>query len=242
VVGLADSSANGYEAFRWTSGGGMVGLGDLPGGIVTPESEAIGVSDDGLVIVGQGNQTVAPEAFRWTSGGGMVGLGDLSGGAFESNANNVSGDGSVIVGFGTSASGLEAFRWTSGGGMVGLGDFAGGSFTSSANDLSADGSVIVGTGNSALGAEAFIWDAANGMQSVIDLLDAQGVNLSGWRLTHARGISADGTVIVGIGLNPAGDQEAWLATISPVPVPGAIWLFGSGLLGLVGMARRKKAA
>ena len=29
---------------------------------------------------------------------------------------------------------------------------------------------------------------------------------------------------------------------SPVPVPAAVWLFGSGLLGLVGIARRKKAA
>lgn len=28
---------------------------------------------------------------------------------------------------------------------------------------------------------------------------------------------------------------------SPVPVPGAVWLFGSGLLGLIGMARRRKA-
>jgi len=26
-----------------------------------------------------------------------------------------------------------------------------------------------------------------------------------------------------------------------VPVPAAVWLFGSGLLGLVGVARRKKA-
>ena len=26
-----------------------------------------------------------------------------------------------------------------------------------------------------------------------------------------------------------------------VPVPAAVWLFGSGLLGLVGIARRKKA-
>ena len=26
-----------------------------------------------------------------------------------------------------------------------------------------------------------------------------------------------------------------------IPVPAAIWLFGSGLLSLVGMARRKKA-
>jgi hypothetical protein len=29
--------------------------------------------------------------------------------------------------------------------------------------------------------------------------------------------------------------------VSPVPVPAAVWLFGSGLLGLIGIARRKKA-
>lgn len=28
--------------------------------------------------------------------------------------------------------------------------------------------------------------------------------------------------------------------MTPVPVPAAVWLFGSGLLGLVGLARRKK--
>ena len=31
------------------------------------------------------------------------------------------------------------------------------------------------------------------------------------------------------------------AALSPVPVPAAIWLFGSGLIGLIGLARRKKA-
>jgi hypothetical protein len=30
-------------------------------------------------------------------------------------------------------------------------------------------------------------------------------------------------------------------TTSAVPVPAAVWLFGSGLLGLIGVARRKKA-
>jgi len=30
-------------------------------------------------------------------------------------------------------------------------------------------------------------------------------------------------------------------SLTPVPVPAAVWLFGSGLLGLVGMARRKAA-
>jgi hypothetical protein len=29
--------------------------------------------------------------------------------------------------------------------------------------------------------------------------------------------------------------------LSSVPIPATVWLFGSGLLGLVGMARRKKA-
>lgn len=31
-------------------------------------------------------------------------------------------------------------------------------------------------------------------------------------------------------------------TISAVPIPAAAWLFGSGLIGLVGMARRNKTA
>jgi hypothetical protein len=35
----------------------------------------------------------------------------------------------------------------------------------------------------------------------------------------------------------------WIAntfSMTPVPVPAAVWLFGSGLLGLAGVARRKK--
>ncbi len=32
------------------------------------------------------------------------------------------------------------------------------------------------------------------------------------------------------------------ATPKPVPVPPAIWLFGSGLMGLAAVARRKKKA
>ena len=32
-----------------------------------------------------------------------------------------------------------------------------------------------------------------------------------------------------------------LVSTSAVPVPAAVWLFGSGLIGLIGVARRKKA-
>lgn len=36
--------------------------------------------------------------------------------------------------------------------------------------------------------------------------------------------------------------DSFVPTPSAVPVPAAVWLFGSGLLGLVGIARRKKKA
>jgi len=32
----------------------------------------------------------------------------------------------------------------------------------------------------------------------------------------------------------------WTATV--VPIPATVWLFGSGLLGMIGIARRKKVA
>ena len=32
---------------------------------------------------------------------------------------------------------------------------------------------------------------------------------------------------------------SYLVQVSPVPIPSAVWLFGSGLLGLIGLARRK---
>jgi hypothetical protein len=31
------------------------------------------------------------------------------------------------------------------------------------------------------------------------------------------------------------------AVVPEVPVPAAVWLFGSGLIGLVGVARRKRS-
>jgi probable HAF family extracellular repeat protein len=211
VVGTSDS-ALAYEAFRWTSGGGMVGLGDLPGGSFG--SGAFGVSADGSTVVGWADSASGKEAFRWTSSGGMVGLGDLSGGYFRSQAFGVSADGSIVVGAGNSASGTEAFRWTASGGMVGLGNLPGGNF-SEAYAVSADGSVIVGRGHNASDGEAFIWDTTNGMQSLQDMLvNDHGLDLTGWTLFKAEGISDDGLTIVGYGYTPNGyDMEAWIATI-----------------------------
>ncbi|CCI04075.1 HAF repeat-containing PEP-CTERM protein [Microcystis aeruginosa] len=164
------------------------GLGDLPGGIF--HSNASGVSANGSVVVGTGNN--GNEAFRWTQATGMVGLGDFPGGFFErSVAYGVSGNGSVVVGYGYSSQGREAFRWTQATGMVGLGDLPGGDFFSQAGGVSADGSVVVG-GSSIVGygGEAFRWTQATGMVGLGDLP-------GGYFSSGASGVSADGSVVVG---------------------------------------------
>ena len=215
------------------------GLGDLPGGYFS--STAYGVSADGSVVVGRGYSASGFEAFRWTPADNMVSLGDLEGDGVQSLAFGVSADGTVVVGAGASASGFEAFRWTQAGGMVGLGDLPGGSFGSWANGVSADGTVVVGHSNSASGSEAFLWSAATGMQNLKTVLvNDYGLNLTGWTLTEAKGISADGKVIVGYGTNPSGQTEAWFANLRSdnIPEPGTLGLVTLGVLGLVRRRRR----
>ena len=62
-----------------------------------------------------------------------------------------------------------------------------------------------------------------------------------WMLSSADG---NGDGLMGIPMaagGPFGGFNAnFNANLTPVPVPAAVWLFGSGLLGLVGIARRKK--
>jgi len=73
------------------------------------------------------------------------------------------------------------------------------------------------------------------------MLIVLGIDLTGWDLWAAESISADGSAIVGWGNGPSGHREAWIADFSVVPIPPALWLFGSGLLGLIGMAKCKQA-
>jgi len=214
VVGSV-CSTSGKEPFRWTLSGGTQRLGNLPGGYFWGEAHS--VSADGTVVVGFGSSKEGIQAFRWTESGGMVGLGDLPSGKFSSEAYALSPDGLVVVGKSTSASGSEAFRWTAREGMKGLGDLPGGRFQSCAYDVSADGSVVVGFADSGTGddgVEAFIWHAEHGMTSLKKVLtDKFALDLTGWVLEKARGISDDGLTIVGEGINPDGVLKGWIATI-----------------------------
>jgi probable HAF family extracellular repeat protein len=115
VVGRGVSDPN-TEAFRWTSGGGMVGLGHLPGGSV---SWAYAASADGSVVVGAGSSVSGLTAFIWDSTNGIRNLKDvltndygldLTGWTLE-EALDISDDGLTIVGYGHNPSGdQEAWR------------------------------------------------------------------------------------------------------------------------------------
>ena len=91
------------------------------------------------------------------------------------------------------------------------------------------GSIIVGNGNTDRGLEASIWTQSGGIQSLMDILAQNGVNLNGWQLNVARGISDDGRVIVGGGTNPQGRSEAWVIII---PEPSTILLAAAAFVFL----------
>ena len=130
----------------------------------------------------------------------MVRLGFLPGGN-QSEANGVSADGAVVVGWSNFPGGAQqAFRWTQATGAVGLGFLPGGGglFGSQATAVSANGSVVVGASIIPLGPgtgvdEAFRWTQATGMVGL--------GFLPGGSSSTARGVSADGLVIVGAGNN-----------------------------------------
>jgi probable HAF family extracellular repeat protein len=124
----------------------MVSLGVAPGDVY---SSARSVSQDGAVVVGQGDH----QAIRWTAATGFVKLGDLQGGAGSSFATGVSADGTKVVGAGSTGPGEQAaFLWTPETGMRNLSEILteqGVDLTGwglyFASDISADGKTIVGS-------------------------------------------------------------------------------------------------
>ena len=60
-----------------------------------------------------------------------------------------------------------------------------------------------------------------------------------WDRATQASIDAIGILRFTQGLPPGGVTHPPLASFAVVPVPAALWLFGSGLLGLIGVARRK---
>lgn len=211
IVGYA-TSASGREAFRWT-GGTMTGLGDLAGG--TYQSEAHAVTPDGTRVTGYGT-AANQHIFTWNAGDGMQ---DYYAGA---GAYGLSADGSQLVGYINATFVIpniitlnyrRAARWNGGTATVLGPESSGQSVDSVFNGMTPDAALAVGSFKNSSGPYyAVSHDAYNGIRNLKEVLTTGGIDMTGWELTAATAISADGSVIVGYGTNPAGQTEAWMIT------------------------------
>jgi uncharacterized membrane protein len=208
IVGSGESSID-REVVRWVDGG-------EPESLFGTASTVSAISGDGIVVVGSINSL----AYRWSEESGLTFLGALIEDG-SSGASAVSFDGNAIVGKSASSEGREAYLWTATDGMIGLGDLPGGTFHGTGRDVSADGTVVVGQSNTGAGPpghfEAFIWTADTEMLRIVDVLQWRGVDATNdWLLQVATGVSADGKTITGHGINPSGENEAWIAHIPKI--------------------------
>lgn len=238
VVGWARPSAGESSGMSWLNGGGSLGYSGLVHDGMSVTCNPTAVSDDGkLVAGGSESSNGSPRGVRWVDH--VVEL--LGSGHGEIYANAMSGDGKVIVGyaydpdaaikwtpetglvdlplpdgedrgqaFGVSHdgtvivgnSGSQALRWVAGGAPQALG------IAGIARAASETGDVIVGYS----GGEAMVWDQARGARILSDVLFELGADLTGWTLSEAVAVSADGRVVAGNG-SRAGVEQAWLARL-----------------------------
>lgn len=185
-------------AFRWNPEGGFRYL-TAPSGIPLENSvylsdtEALGVSGDGNVVVGFAHSRSpllpAPQvALVWRNDAQTRHIFFAEHKA--SAATAASFDGSVVAGYSCNDYNCQAFRWTETTGGVLLGTI-GGNGSSRATDISMDGQVITGQSRvlGTLEQQAFRWTPETGMVGL--------GTLPGHQRSDGLAISGDGKVIVG---------------------------------------------
>jgi uncharacterized membrane protein len=240
---MADIPAFEWRPFIWSKSSGHIKLHlDPPISRVTALS-----GDGRVVVGASGDFNIdsGNRAFRWTAIDGLTYLDSLYP-QHEMVPMGVSYDGSAIVGSGWTDAGYRAFRWTADDGTKPL-DVPIGFAASVATDVSQHGDIVVGqlairndmrSGEfygwheqpvdyvsadpiaTAQLSHAMIWDTIRGTRPLKDvLIDEYGLGqqIRGWSLVSASAMSANGNVIAGVGVNPAGDFQGWVVVLTPEP-------------------------
>jgi uncharacterized membrane protein len=190
------------EAYRWTPGEGLVGLGLLPSGTfsiakaVTPNSEMIvGVSD--------GNWGM--RAVRWTPQNGIESIGEPPPAWDTVSAGGVSANGKVIVGqIGVPGVRFRGFVWSTEDGFEVLDEPNSSSSFLQASAVSADGRLVVGVGRYHNVGQPVAWTKETGIFGLGLLPDAV--------YGTASAMTGDGSVVVGnciYSLTPPLPEEAF---------------------------------
>lgn len=208
VVGSLQTDQLNEHAVMWNGNGAVAYLGKPSTNAEI--SAAHGVSADGKVIVGRyASRPNGPmEPFRWTAAEGMVPLGILPARWIACTAQCVSGDGRTVSGtyertggsLGRRPNERLLFVWTQNDGYRDVAELPEAEQTIPFA-ISHDGTSVVGEYVTKLGSRSFIWTRAEGIRDLSTAATDAGVQLNGYQLKSARGISADGTRIVGVAQN-----------------------------------------
>ncbi len=238
VVGYDNTNQRSYI---WTPATGIQLTSNFTAGIGVFQEYSEAISADGSMIVGRavssqlGDQLGGIRATALTELGFRV----LPPHSF---ATAVTPTGTYVTGYrntggaGSSAATTNAIRWIPGQNASGLLGPPGLPY-SHGRDISADGSIIVGDCfNQPNGTiRAMMWTQGTGMVNLNTYLPTIGVDLTGWILTDATGISDDGRTLTGTGTFN-GVQRAWY--ITGVPTPGTTLPL---LLGTLVASRRRRS-
>jgi len=259
------------EPFLWTSGGGMIGLGDINGG--GEQALAYDVDDSGTIVVGRVTDDDGDGfAASWTNGVGW----ELISLVKNSTGRGVSADGSIFVGTELN----KAARWAAVGPQFVLDDLPGGCDESTAIGVSADGNVIIGTCRASSQTRAVRWVGSVPEEIHVPTSDARGVSADEYVIAGnangdgyvwygdvgtmqlrflikafgfpvpdtttliVQGLSDDGTTVVGYTLDEFFDSEPFRAVIPmalPVPEPQSGLMLWSGLAALLAMSRHRES-
>lgn len=230
-------ATNHWAAARWDAGSTTPTILNGLGGL---DWEALSINNAGQAV-GPAFTTdgAAMHAALWNNTTTAIDLGTLGG--TNSWANQINNVGQV-AGWAVLADDAtqHAALWNPGSAAVDLGSLGG---TSEAMAINSTG-LIVGDSFLADGTtqHATLW---NGI-GIVDLNSYLSPELiaAGWVMVQATGINDNGAII-GWAENTNLPHAYWLVdgsfvlTPTAVPVPGAVWLFGSALAGFMGMKRRK---
>jgi probable HAF family extracellular repeat protein len=228
-TGIPDVTG-GTHAFLY-DGTTMHDLGDLG----WPLSYGYGINNSGWVAGYSWINEGRFHAFLYV-GTTMHDLGTLEGEAKDDSTARAVNDNGWITGTSASGEPPPSYAFLYDGTMNDLGTLSG-LINSGGRDINSSG-WVVGTGfNSTLPLNftAFLYDGT----SLLDLCVVTDCTNNGWDgLSEAIAINDRGDII-GTGVIN-GETRPFLALAAPLPP--AVWLFGTGLLGLVGIAGRKNAA
>ena len=140
--------------------------------------------------------------------------------------------GHVTMG-GGSSTGIGTYTYT--GSAIDMSGYTGLVFDWGADLAGASVDIIVDDGTNTSTAASWSSLAATGGSAPVNLVTQATMGIN-WGAVNSSAVTGIQFVVTGVQ-----NMDSIIDNVSAVPVPAAVWLFGSGLLGLIGIARRKKA-